>query len=453
LVARNLRVYQDVGARFALAVRRGLLGDDMGLGKTIQALAAIAHSIVREQKNHHVVICPAALVDNWFREITETIPKVRGSIYRGISRPTAINIWRADGGILLTSYEQAEHLLKETLPQMGFVIVDEAHYVKGPSTKRTRMTTQLVERADRALLMSGTLLENRAEELIALAALVDPNRGQRLRNKFGDGRDAHHRPDEFRRELREFYLRRNQEDVLPELPELIATDEPIAINDAERLAYRKAISQNNLARARMALAVGDDRNSGKMVALKDIVNNCSSDGRRVLIFSEFRDVLDMVAAVVGDGCKLIHGDVPSAKRDAIMKEFQSSSGFAALAMQIRVGGLGHNLQAASVVVLMEPQYKPSTEWQAVARARRMGQSRRVMVYRLIAQESMEERIVELTQFKAELFEKLARRSELAESFDEAQDRRVVEALYSRVDEGRLLSEERRRLGLDEERGQ
>jgi superfamily II DNA or RNA helicase len=444
LVARNLRGYQVFGAKFALAVGRGLLGDDMGLGKTIQALAAIAHTISTEGENNHVVICPASLIDNWLREIKETIPQVLGSAFRGADRPAAIERWRASGGILLTSYEQAKHLLDETLPHLGFVVVDEAHQVKEPSAKRTEVTTKLVQKAHRALLMSGTSLENRAGELISLAALVDPSRGQRLRDRFGDGRDAHHEPDQFRRELGEFYLRRNQEEVLTELPDLIRTDVPTAVGEPEGVAYREAISQNNLARARMSLAAGAGINSQKMLVLREIISNCRSEDRRVLIFTEFRSVLGMVADVVGPDCILIHGDVTPAKRSALIEEFQNSSVFAALAIQIRAGGVGLNLQAASVVVLMEPQYKPSTEWQAVARAHRMGQSQSVMVYRLVAVNSIEERIVELTDFKAELFEKLAKHSELADSSVEARDRQI---------ERRLLHEERRRLGLTEESDQ
>ncbi|HEX3786828.1 MAG TPA: DEAD/DEAH box helicase, partial [Pseudonocardiaceae bacterium] len=367
LVARNLRGYQEFGAKFALAVGQGLLGGDMGLGKTIEALAAIAHTITRERQNHHVVICPAALIDNWLREIKETLPRVNGWAFRNEDRQTAIASWRTEGGILLTSYEQSRHLLNNNLPHIGFVVADEAHYAKNSSAKRTQVTKELVKLADRALLMGGTLLENRAEELISLAGVVDPIQERRMRDRFGDGRDAHYEPDEFRRRLGEFYLRRNQDEVLTELPEIMRTDEPITVGEPERLAYKEAISKRNLARARVALSAGNDVDSQKMAALSEIVEDCRTEGRKVLIFTEFRPVLDTVVELIDGGCLVIHGDVPQSKRPAITETFQESHGFAALAMQIRVGGIGLNLQAASVVVLVEPQYKPSTEWQAIAR--------------------------------------------------------------------------------------
>jgi superfamily II DNA or RNA helicase len=444
LVARNLRVYQEFAAKFALAVGRGLLGDDMGLGKTIEALAAIAHAITKDRQNHHVVVCPAALIDNWLREIKETLPRVNGWAYRNEDRRSAMMNWRREGGILLTSYEQAKHLLDDNLPRIGFIVADEAHYVKNSSAKRTNITKELVKRADRALLMGGTLLENRAEDLISLAGVVDPIQELRMRDRFGDGRDAHHEPDEFRRQLGEFYLRRNQDEVLTELPEIMYTDEPITVGESEYLAYKEAISRRNLARARIALSAGNDVASQKMAALSQIVEDCRIEGRKVLIFTEFRPVLDTVAELIGGGCLVIHGDISQSKRPAITETFQESRGFAALAMQIRVGGIGLNLQAASVVVLVEPQYKPSTEWQAIARAQRMGQSQCVMVYRLVAKESIEERIVALTDFKTELFDKLAKHSELADS--------SFDALDNRVDPAKLLADERRRLGLDNEDG-
>lgn len=168
LVSKTLRPYQIFGAKFAVVVGRGLLGDDMGLGKTVQALAAIAHVIGTGGERHHIVICPAALIDNWLREIQETTPSLKGWAFRDRDqgRQAALQVWRAKGGILLTSYDQSEHLVSADLPSLGFVIVDEAHYVKSPKAKRTAWTTQLLNRADRALLMGGTMLENKTEELI-----------------------------------------------------------------------------------------------------------------------------------------------------------------------------------------------------------------------------------------------------------------------------------------------
>lgn len=439
LVKRNLRAYQDFGARFAVAGGRVLLGDDMGLGKTIQALAAIAHATSVEREGHHVVVCPASLIDNWMREIDETLTTVRGWAYRGDSRPTAYAEWREHGGILVTSYQQTVHLLDLDLPSIGFVVIDEAHEVKNPDTKKASLAAQLTAKANRVLFMGGTLMENRADELISLTALADRQRGQDMVRQFGNGSSAHHEPDRFRRALSEFYLRRNQHEVLLELPEVIGTDELIEVGEDERLACKQALEVRNLPRAREALTIGAGEYSEKMQRLGEIVKECRIEGRKVLVFSEFRDVLTSVQDKIGPECATIHGDVPKPQLPSIIQSFQDAPGFAALSVQIRVGGVGLNLQAASVVVLMEPQLKPSTEWQAVARAHRMGQTSRVMVYRLVAENSVDERIVELTHFKADLFDKLARHSVLAEASLEARDHRVHESS--------LLAHEQARFGL------
>jgi hypothetical protein len=258
LVDRELRPYQVYGAKFAVVVNRGLLGDDMGLGKTVQALAAIAHVISTGGERHHIVVCPAALIDNWLREMQETTPTLEGWAFRDrdYGRQAALDSWRAKGGVLLTSYDQSEYLVDADLPSIGFAVVDEAHYVKNATAKRTKWVRELLKRADGALLMGGTMLENRAEELILLAGLADPSYEARLREKFGDGSTAHHQADDFRHALGDFYLRRNQGKVLKELPGIVFTEELVTVGRAEDLAYREALKSRNLNGARIALAAG-----------------------------------------------------------------------------------------------------------------------------------------------------------------------------------------------------
>lgn len=214
----QLRPYQEFGTKFAIAVRRGLLGDDMGLGKTIQALAAIAYATDADGQQHHLVVCPASLIDTWLQEIGRALTGIAGWRFHGPDRNTAFNDWQAAGGILVTSFQQADHLLARDHPRIGFAVVDEAHLVKNPAAQRTQTVRSLTQQASRVLLMSGTLLENRAAEFIAIADLADPSQGMRLRQRFGDGRDAHREAAVFRDAMGDLYLRRNQDEVLLELP-------------------------------------------------------------------------------------------------------------------------------------------------------------------------------------------------------------------------------------------
>jgi len=439
LIVRQLRAYQIFGAKFALVVGKALLGDDMGLGKTTQALAAIAHTMSSEDQLHHVVMCPASLIDNWHQEVTVVCPKILAHKFRQPGRQAAYESWLAKGGILLVSYQQLDGLLSQPLPELGFVVADEAHFIKNPEAKRTKLAQEVVRRAGRVLLMGGTLLENRAQELISLTTVAHPLHGARLKAIFGDGGTAHLREEEFRRALGELYLRRNQEDVLDELPGIIASDEPIDVGHQERTAYADAIKEGNLMKARQALSVAAGPDSEKMRRLGEIVEESRVTNRKMLIFSYFREVVHTARAIVGDDCGELLGGISMPERQRRIESFCNTDGFAALALQIEVGGIGLNLQPASVVVLMEPQYKPSTEWQAIDRSHRMGQTQRVVTYRLIAENSIDERLVELSGFKAELFDKLARQSYLADSSPQALD--------PVISEEQLLAAERNRLGI------
>ena len=408
----------------------------MGLGKTIQALAAIGHCIADEEQYHHVVICPAHLVDNWLSEIAKVLPSVGAYPFRQPGREKALDDWCADGGILVTSYNQCGQLTQCALPSIGFVIADECHYAKNPTAQQSQNTAKLAELGQRALLMSGTILENRASEVISLATVVDPHAGAVLRAQFGDGSTAHLVSDKFRQALGKLYLRRNQDAVLVELPGTVATDELVEIGASELSAYREQLADDNMMQCRIAVTAGRGRDSAKMKRLKDIVEECRAADKKMLIFSFFRKVVDIVFDIVGDDAYILHGDVTVPQRKRRIAAFKSSDGFSAIVSQIGVGGQGLNLEAASVVVLMEPQFKPSTEEQAVARAHRMGQTRLVVVHRLIARDTVDERIVKLTDFKAELFDELVRRSTLSEAYDKSRD---IE-----IDERALLDEERRR---------
>jgi SNF2 family DNA or RNA helicase len=414
----QLRPYQKFGAKFAVVARRALLGDDMGLGKTIQALAAIAHSIEVDGERHHVVVCPASLIDTWLDQINKGLAGILSYRFHGDSRGAAFDEWQRAGGILVTSFQQVEHLLDRDHPPIGFAVFDEAHLVKNPETKRTQLAQSLAERAGRVLFMGGTLLENRAAELITIAGLANAREGFRLRRQFGDGRDAHLDAGAFRDALGDLYLRRNQDEVLTELPEIIPSDVYIDVGEPERLECKAALANRNLSGARRALSSGDGKYSSKMVRFEEIIDECRETQKKVLVFSQFLYVLDLCREIVGCEAEIIRGNVSPKKRSEIISNFEDVEDFAALIMQIDVGGVGYNLQAASVVILMEPQLKPSTEWQAIARAQRMGQTQPVIVYRLIAKDSIDERIVELSGFKAELFDELARRSSLAEAASE-----------------------------------
>lgn len=430
----SLRGYQSFAARFALVQGKVLIGDEMGLGKTIEALAVLTHRAA-EGGRWFLVVCPASVVTNWVREVrqrTDLVPrKVHGS-----QREETLDQWRAEGGVAVTTYTTLGLVWQDLAGfELDGLVVDEAHYVKNPDAQRSQRVGALAARTQHVVLLTGTPLENRTGEFKALVGYLRP---ELLQGPQGLERPA----ADFRRAVAPVYLRRNIEDVLVELPDLVEVDEWLELSPADETAYRDAVAEGNfMAMRRAAFVAGDD--SAKLERLVELVEEAEDNGRRVLVFSYFRDVLDQVAqALPGPVYGPITGSVPAAERQRIVDDFSGAVGGAALVAQVQAGGVGLNIQAASVVVLCEPQVKPTTEWQAVARARRMGQLETVQVHRLLAEDSVDERMVDLLSGKSEIFHQFARISETALAAPEAYD--LSEADLAR----QVVAAERQRLFPD-----
>lgn len=402
-----LRGYQEFGARFALTQERVLLGDEMGLGKTIQALAVMSDLAARGH-DRFLVVCPASLLSNWEREI-EHRTTLRPRRMHGVGRDAQIAAWRSSGGVGLTTYEMLQQIAPdETASGVALLVVDEAHYVKNPKTLRAQAVAGWAATVPWALFMTGTPMSNRIDDFLELVRVLQPGLIDELPSHLGlvD-------TEAFRTIVAPVYLRRNQQDVLVELPDIVASDDWIELTSRDERAYREAVATGNLMAMRQAAWVSDD--SAKLARLIEIVDEARYEARGTVIFSYFRDVLDRVAdalrargrsRVVGP----LTGDVPVPERQSMVDAFSDDVDGAVLLAQITVGGTGLNLQAASVVVLCEPQLTPAAEEQAIARLHRMGQVRAVSAHRLLAEGGVDERIVELLVDKQSIFDDYVRTS-------------------------------------------
>ncbi|MUN40294.1 DEAD/DEAH box helicase [Actinomadura litoris] len=429
----SLRGYQAFGARFALVQRRVILGDEMGLGKTVQAIAAIAH-LRSEGATHFLVACPASVLVNWVREI-EARSTLAARPVHGPGRAAALADWAGAGGIAVATLDSLHALdVPGDLP-LGMFVVDEAHYAKNHETRRARAVAAWCARTDRVLFLTGTPMENRVEEFRSLVAHLRPEVAARVAR-----RDAVVGAAAFRKAVAPVYLRRNQRDVLLELPEVVHVDEWEEFGPADEAAYRSAVAEGNfMAMRRAAYAVPAE--SAKLARLKELVEEAAANELKVVVFSYFRDVLAAVRDAVGDGARgPIDGAATAERRQALVDAFTAEPGHAVLLAQIQAGGVGLNLQAASVVIICEPQVKPTTETQAVARAHRMGQARTVQVHRLLTPGGVDQRMLEILGAKSRLFDAYARRSHLAERAPDAVD--VSEQSLAR----QIVEEERERLG-------
>jgi superfamily II DNA or RNA helicase len=432
----SLRGYQSFGARFALAQRRVIIGDEMGLGKTIQAIAVLCHLRAGDDR-YFLVVSPASVLINWQREL-EARSHLRVHRLHGPDREIALKAWLKDGDVAITTFDSLHDLAVPASVRIGALVVDEAHYVKNPQARRSRAVRRWTDRTPRVLFLSGTPMENRVNEFKNLVNYLQPGTAPEI-----SGIDAVAGAVAFRQAVAPVYLRRNQEDVLTELPELVSTDEWLEFSKDDFRVYRAAVASGNfMAMRRAAYLTPDGSRSAKLARLVELVGEAVDNGRKVVVFSYFRDVLDIVHRAIGAHTfGPLTGSVPPLARQALVDQFSAAQGPAVLVAQIQAGGVGLNIQAASVVVICEPQVKPTIEDQAIARSHRMGQVRSVQVHRLLTSDSVDERMLEILATKSRLFDDYARQSHLADTSPDAVD--VADASLGR----QVVAMEKERLSL------
>jgi hypothetical protein len=428
----SLRAYQSFGARFALVQEKVIIGDEMGLGKTVEALAVLAHLRARGQ-SHFLVVCPAAVVSNWTRE-TAKHTKLKASRLHGTpwERNHAAKAWAKNGGVAVTTYDLLPWA-KEYLSgvDLGGVILDEAHYIKNPRAKRSLAAAEIINSTTYAILMTGTPLENSVAEFRNLISYIRPDLAEEAPEYLAKA---------FRKHVAPAYLRRNQEDVLTELPEVVEIDEWMGMSHSDELTYGQAVREGQFMLMRRAAMMSEQ--SMKVSRLLEIAGEAEANGRRIIVFSYFREVLNQVARLLpGQVFGPLTGSLAAADRQKLVDRFSQAGKGAVLVAQITAGGVGLNIQSASVVVICEPQIKPTMESQAIARAHRMGQTDTVQVHRLLTEDSVDERIRDILKDKRQLFDEFARDSFIAKQAPDAVD--VSEVELAR----RVVAAERERLSI------
>ena len=427
----SLRRYQTFGARYLILQERALLGDDMGLGKTVQVLAAMSHLHALGAR-HFLVVAPNSVIINWCREV-EKHTEMNPVLLHGSDRDERLAQWRNEGGVGITTYGTLSKLIDD-IATVDYFAADEAHMAKNPEAARSKAVAEVADRSQYVALMTGTALENRLSEMQYLVQMVQPGLMPEL-NKIINHPSGLIKPEDVVRALAPAYLRRTQADVLTELPERVEVQEWVDLTEADKKAYDAA--KIDMMSRRLAVNVGDGTlTSAKYERLSEILEEHTEAGRKVVVFSYFRQTIDDVCALAG-GAPRITGDTSGAQRQQIIDEFSNDPTATVLVSQIEAGGLGINLQAAQVVILMEAQFKPSIEWQAIARVHRMGQSRSVMVHRLLARDTIEERLVQLIAEKTQIFKHFAHDS----SVRDASQMAIDTSGNFEIDLQRLLDEE------------
>ncbi len=401
----GLRQYQEWATKYIICQKKTIIGDEMGLGKTVEAIAAMIH-LKNNGKTHFMVICPLSVLTNWCREIYKfsSIPYFRIHKDNPVGR---FKKWMSHGGVAVTTYETLNNLPLYEEYDIDLLVVDEAHFIKNPYSIRSRNTRDVIQHAEKVTFLTGTVLENKVDEMVELISNLNDSVAQTVKRFYSS-------PEEFRKSISSVYFRRRRDDVLDELPEKSEIEEWCDLNEAEERNYERLVMSGHYMIARKLSWDAGPYNSTKMARLKEIAEMAKQEDRRVLVFSFFREVIKMIYDefkhnVYGP----IDGSVSSEERQKIIDKFNKSPSGSILVSQIQAGGVGLNIQSASIVVICEPQLKPSIENQAISRAYRMGQARKVLVYRLLATNTIDERLNDLLTTKQAAFDDYADKSYVA----------------------------------------
>ncbi|ALC92851.1 helicase SNF [Bacillus sp. FJAT-18017] len=432
----TLRDYQAAGYQWMKRLAEygfgGILADDMGLGKTLQSISFILSVLpeIRMNNSHALIVCPTAVTYNWLNEFLKFAPEINAILVDG-NREERQKLENnlGDVDVLITTYT----LLRKDLgwyegQSFHSAFFDEAQAFKNPTTQTFRAVKKI--RANHKFALTGTPIENSVEELWAIFHIVFPELFQGLREY------SHLTRKQIARRIRPFMLRRIKEDVLAELPEKLETVESIELLPDQKKLYAaflsklrlqtlKHLDKETIRKNKIKILAGLTRlrqicchpslfmedyqgRSAKFEQLLEIVDECRQSGRRVLIFSQFTKMLELIRkefTYQGLPFFYLDGQTPPEERVDVCNRFNEGERDFFL-ISLKAGGTGLNLAGADTVILYDLWWNPAVEEQAADRAHRMGQKNAVQVIKLITRGTIEEKMNELQEKKRHLVEEL-----------------------------------------------
>ena len=447
-VQASLRDYQEKGVRWLQMLHHygfgGILADDMGLGKTLQTIAFLTSQVTEDSRV--LILAPSGLIYNWADEFRKFAPQLDLAVVHGL-KANREAILSENHQIYVTSYatfRQDSELYQEMA--FDFLFLDEAQVMKNAQTKIAQSLRQFVVPAVFAL--SGTPIENHLGELWSIFQIVLPGL---LPNKNEFMKLPADRVAQF---IKPFVMRRKKEEVLTELPDLIEVVYKNELEDQQKAIYLAQLQQmrdrlaqvtdQEFQRSRVEILSGlmrlrqicdtpalfmDDYQgaSGKLDSLRDLLLQVAAGGHRVLIFSQFKGMLERIEQELPDlglTSFKITGSTPAQDRQEMTKAFNQGERDAFL-ISLKAGGVGLNLTGADTVILVDLWWNPAVEAQAIGRAHRMGQEQMVEVYRLITKGTIEEKIQELQEQKKHLVSQVLDGTESRASLSLAEIREIL----------------------------
>lgn len=381
-----------------------------------------------------LVVCPKSVMDNWVSEAARFCPGLRVRLWRG-DDATALNEARNSADLIVINYAQLRSLSPDISQHPWHVaILDEAQYIKNPNSQTAQIARTL--RADHRLALTGTPIENRLLDLWSIFAFAMPgvlgNRAQFART-YGQQGDAFARRRLAAR-VRPFLLRRTKGQVAQDLPDRVEEDLACEMDGEQKNLYRAELKRaqqmllkvqtqqelnehrfhflTSLLRLRQICChpalISDDlqkAESAKVNALLDVLEPLMEGGHKVLVFSQFVSMLEILREMIEKrGWSHFYLAGETENRGELVSKFQAATSSAVFLISLKAGGFGLNLTAASYVVLFDPWWNPAVEMQAIDRTHRIGQTSKVIAYRLLVKDSIEEKIRQLQRSKAALAE-------------------------------------------------
>ena len=460
----NLRNYQKEGYVWLKTLEYlefgGILGDEMGLGKTLQAITFIASNKGKKS----LIIAPTSLVYNWYSEFKKFAPEVNISILTNNRDDREYKIKHSeDTDVLITTYNLLKRdidLYKEL--EFDYCILDEAQNIKNPSSQNAKYSKSI--KAKTKFALTGTPIENSLMELWSIFDFIMP--GYLYDEKKFITR--YHRRleeddciiEELNALIKPFILRRYKKDVIKELPDKIEKKLLIPLNEEQEKVYgtyanyakeliEKKVTDNEFTKSKIEILsyitklrqivldpsiVMDDYEgrSSKIDALLDLVNEAVLTGHKILVFSQFTSVLKNIAneLKLNDiSFNYLDGSINSTKRKELVDNFNNSDTSIFL-ISLKAGGTGLNLTSADIVIHFDPWWNPAVEEQATDRAHRIGQKKVVEVIKLIAEGTIEEKIVNLQEEKKSLIDKVVGNSvDLGNSLSSINEEDIISLFY------------------------
>ena len=447
-IQADLRDYQKKGIQWLQMLHHygfgGILADDMGLGKTLQTIAFLSSQV--QVDTSVLILAPSGLIYNWADEFQKFAPDLDVVVVHGL-KPHRESILAENHQIYVTSYatfRQDSEIYRDL--SFDFLFLDEAQVMKNAQTKIAQSLRRFV--VPSVFALSGTPIENHLGELWSIFQIVLPGL---LPAKKEFMKLSTERVAQF---IKPFVMRRKKEEVLTELPDLIEVVYKNELEDQQKAIYLAQLQQmqerlgqvsdSEFQRNRVEILTGLMRlrqicdtpalfmedyqgESGKLDSLRDLLVQIAEGGHRVLIFSQFRGMLDRIEQELPDlglTSFKITGSTPSQERQEMTKAFNQGERDVFL-ISLKAGGVGLNLTGADTVILVDLWWNPAVESQAIGRAHRMGQEQAVEVYRLVTRGTIEEKIQELQEKKKNLVSEILDGTESRGSLSLAEIREIL----------------------------